>query len=50
MILHEWLGRHVADHKSSRWDRGHFVSSCTICGKAMTKLPGLGWKLGGADS
>ena len=41
-LVHEpddWLGRHVVDHKMSRSDRGYFVSSCTICGKAMTKLP-----------
>ncbi len=45
MSLHDWFGRHAADLKSSRWDRGHFVTTCTACGRAMIKLPGLPWKL-----
>jgi len=45
MSLHGWLGRHVPDLKSSHWDRGHFVSRCTICGQAMIKLPGTTWQL-----
>jgi hypothetical protein len=43
--LHDWLGTHIADTKDSHWEGGHFVSACTICGKAMEKLPGLAWKL-----
>lgn len=45
MSLHDWLGRHVADLKWSHWDRGSFVSRCTLCGQAMIKLPGLDWQL-----
>jgi hypothetical protein len=48
MSLHDWLGHHSADHRASRWDRGHFVSRCTACGRAMIKLPGLPWRLGEA--
>ncbi|MDB5691713.1 MAG: hypothetical protein JWO81_776 [Alphaproteobacteria bacterium] len=44
MSLHSWLGRHVPDLQASHWDRGHFVSRCTVCGTAMIKLPGLPWK------
>jgi hypothetical protein len=43
--LHDWLGAHVADTKVSRWEGGHFVTVCAVCGKAMEKLPGLSWKL-----
>jgi hypothetical protein len=43
--LHDWLGRHVADLKVSRWDHGQFVSRCTICAKPMVKPPGLTWQL-----
>jgi len=43
--LHDWLGRHVADHGASHWDRGNFVSRCTVCDRAMVKLPGLAWQL-----
>jgi hypothetical protein len=43
--LHGWLGRHVADHKGSHWERGSFVSRCTVCGRSMIKLPGLSWQL-----
>lgn len=50
MSLHEWLGRHVADHGFSHWERGYFVSRCTVCGKAMKKLPGLPWQLGAAGA
>jgi len=45
MSLHDWLGRHVADLKASRWDGGDFVSTCTLCGRAMVKPPGLAWQL-----
>ncbi len=45
MSLHDWLGRHVADLKTSHWDCGHFVTSCTVCGRGMIKLPGLSWQL-----
>jgi hypothetical protein len=43
--LHEWFGRHAADHKASHWDRGSFVSHCTVCERPMIKLPGLSWQL-----
>lgn len=43
MSLHEWLGWHVADTEISHWERGHFVSACTLCGREMIKLPGLSW-------
>jgi hypothetical protein len=45
MSLHDWIGRHVADVKNSHWERGHFVSSCELCGRDMIKLPGLPWRL-----
>ena len=45
MSLHDWFGRHVADHKNSHWDRGYFVTSCTLCGRPMVKLPNLPWRL-----
>ena len=45
MSLHDWLGRHVADHQASHWDSGHFVTRCTLCGREMIKLPGLPWRL-----
>jgi hypothetical protein len=45
MNLHDLFGRHVADLKTSHWDRGSFVSCCTVCGRAMVKLPGLTWQL-----
>jgi hypothetical protein len=50
MSLHDWLGKHVADHASSHWEAGYFVTRCTLCGRAMVKLPGLPWRLreGGA--
>jgi hypothetical protein len=43
--LHNWFGRHAADLKISRWDAGSFVSSCTVCGEQMIKVPGAGWQL-----
>lgn len=45
MSLHSWLGRHDADTQSSHWERGSFVSRCTVCDAAMIKLPGLAWQL-----
>ena len=45
MSLHDWLGRHVADLKTSHWEQGRFVSRCTVCDRAMVKLPGLDWQL-----
>jgi hypothetical protein len=45
MSLHELFGRHVADLKTSHWDRGSFVSRCTVCERPMIKLPGLSWQL-----
>lgn len=44
-LLHNLFGSHVADPAANHWDRGHFASSCVVCGKAMEKLPGLDWKL-----
>jgi hypothetical protein len=48
--LHTWLGRHVADLKSSHWEAGYFVTCCTLCGQRMVKLPGLPWRLGDGTS
>ncbi|HYJ83654.1 MAG TPA: hypothetical protein VEW26_12540 [Allosphingosinicella sp.] len=45
MSLHTLFGRHVADTKASHWDKGSFVSRCTVCDAAMVKLPGLDWRL-----
>ena len=45
MSLHNWLGRHVADTKRSHWERGSFVTQCTVCDRAMIKLPGLDWQV-----
>lgn len=47
MILHTLFGRHLVDFKASRWDRGRFVSHCTVCGCEMVKLPGLTWQASG---
>jgi len=47
MILHDWFGRHAADLADGHWDRGRYVSRCTVCGRAMIKLPGLPWQLRG---
>ena len=49
MSLRAWFGRHVADLRASRWDRGRFVTTCTLCGAAMIKPPGLGWQLRAAE-
>ena len=45
MSIHDWLAAHRADTRASHWENGYFVTSCTICGKAMVKLPGLPWRL-----
>jgi hypothetical protein len=45
MSLHSLLGRHVADTRTSHWERGSFVSRCTVCDLPMIKLPGLDWQL-----
>lgn len=45
MSLHDWLGRHVADVKTSHWEGGYFVTRCTMCSRDMVKLPGLPWRL-----
>ena len=45
MSLHSLFGKHVADVKVSRWEKGHFISRCTSCGAGMIKLPGLEWQL-----
>jgi hypothetical protein len=45
MSLHDWFGSHVADTRDSHWEAGHFVTRCTLCGKAMEKPPGLPWQL-----
>ena len=44
MTLHELLGTHVANLKSSHWEHGHFVTSCTKCSREMVKLPGMTWR------
>jgi hypothetical protein len=45
MTLHSLLGRHVADTTTSHWEKGSFVSRCTVCDLPMIKLPGLAWRL-----
>ena len=45
MRIHNWLGRHVPDLKTSHWDRGRFVSRCTVCQREMIKLQGAAWGL-----
>jgi hypothetical protein len=45
VTLHDLLNRHVADTKNSRWDSGHFVTSCATCGREMVKPPGSPWRL-----
>jgi hypothetical protein len=45
MSLHTLFGKHSADLKTSRWDRGQFVSQCLSCGAEMVKPPGLEWQL-----
>lgn len=47
MIWHALFGRHLVDFKASHWDRGRFVSHCTVCGCEMVKLPGLTWQASG---
>jgi hypothetical protein len=47
-FFHTLFGAHVADTKASHWERGHFVTRCTTCGKPMIKLPGMPWQLGDA--
>ena len=45
MTFHDLFGTHVADLKTSRWELGYFVSSCTKCDRPMVKLPGMPWRL-----
>ena len=45
MTLHERFGWHIANLRTSHWDDGYFVTSCTICGREMIKLPGLPWRV-----
>lgn len=45
MSLNDLLGRHVANLKTSHWNRGSFVSTCTSCGREMIKIPGFLWQL-----
>ena len=45
MNFHQWFGRHVANLKTSHWERGMFVSNCTLCDREMIKLPGMEWGL-----
>lgn len=44
MIFHKLFGAHVADVAYNHWDRGYFVSRCSVCGCEMEKLPGLPWQ------
>jgi hypothetical protein len=45
MSLHSMFGRHLPDHVASHWERGSFVTRCTVCRAAMIKLPGMDWKI-----
>jgi len=48
MNFHSLLGRHLPDTKASHWERGYFVTRCTVCEREMVKLPGMDWRLRGA--
>lgn len=50
MSLHSLFGSHSADLRTSHWEKGSFVSRCTVCDAAMIKLPGLAWKLRPAEA
>ena len=45
MSLHDRFDWHDPDHQHSHWENGHFVSTCTVCGRPMIKLPGLPWRV-----
>jgi hypothetical protein len=42
---HALLGRHSADLRASRWDKGRFVTDCLVCGCEMVKRPAGHWQL-----
>lgn len=42
---HALFGRHEADLKTSRWDKGRFVTECLICGREMIKHPAGTWQI-----
>jgi len=46
--FHSLFGRHEPDTKTSHWERGYFVTQCTVCQREMVKLPGMDWRLRGA--
>ncbi len=48
-LIHRLFGAHVPDPACNRWDRGHFVSACAVCGRDMIRLPGLPWRAGKPD-
>jgi hypothetical protein len=50
MSLHTLFGNHKADLKTSHWEHGQFVSTCTICGQPMIKLPSLPWRARGRNA
>jgi hypothetical protein len=43
-LLHRLFGQHQPDPDANHWEKGHFVSRCSICGCAMARLPGLPWR------
>jgi hypothetical protein len=45
MSFHLLFGLHKPDTKASHWERGYFVTQCTVCGREMVKLPGLDWRV-----
>ena len=49
MSLHDLFGRHTPDLKDSHWDKGYFVTRCTLCSRTMVKLPGLSWQVREAE-
>lgn len=48
-LFHRLFGTHVADPARNHWDKGHFVSICSRCGRAMVRLPGLPWRAGSPE-
>ena len=45
MSLHAWFNLHKPDLKISRWQDGHFVTECLICGVRMEKRPERDWEV-----
>ena len=50
MTFHSLFGRHVANLRTSHWDKGNFVSRCTVCDCPMVKPPGMPWRTSGRSA